>query len=117
MKLLLFTLPLLLLVSGCVTKAEAKRQADAAYRAGQQSILERQARGVTVLGPVQNPNVPWVTGLTLAQAIATANYLDRQEPKAIILVRQGESAEVDVNTLGSGAPIPLEPGDVIELRQ
>lgn len=117
MKILLFSLPLLLCLTGCVTKAEARRREQAAYQAGQRSILERQARGVTILGPVQNPNVPWVAGLTLTQAIATANYLDRAEPKLIILVRQGESAEIDMKSLDNGTVVPLEPGDVIELRQ
>lgn len=117
MRLFLLSLTLLLAATGCVTKSQARREAQAAFVAGQKSILERHAYGVTVLGPVQNPNVPWVAGLTLTQAIATANYLDRTEPKAIILTRQGESAELDVNALVNGTVIPLEPGDVIELRQ
>ena len=57
-----------------------------------------------------------MAGLTLAQAIATANYLDAQAPEEIIITRQGESATLDANVLLNGAAVPLEPGDVIELR-
>ena len=72
---------------------------------------------VMVVGPVQNPRVPWVAGLTLAQAIATANYLDPHEPGAILIARQGETAQLDPKILGTGAPVPLEPGDVIEIQR
>lgn len=117
MKTALICLPLSLLTAGCVTKVEARRQADAAFQAGQRSILQKQqTAGVTVLGTVQNPTVPWVAGLTLAQAIATANYIERAEPKSIIIVRQGERAAIDPKVLLNGTTIPLEPGDVIEIR-
>jgi hypothetical protein len=117
MKLLLLSLPVLLMVMGCVTKSQLRRETEAAYLAGQRSVLQKQAsNSVTVLGTVQNPNVPWVVGLTLAQAIATANYIERTEPKSITIVRQGESANVDPKDLLNGTPIPLEPGDVIEIR-
>jgi hypothetical protein len=116
MKLLLFSLFLALAAAGCVTKAQARRDAQAAFVAGQKSILSQQSKGVTVTGPVLYPNVPWVAGLTLAQAIATAHYLDARDPKTIIIKRQGESATVDPKDLVNGTVVPLEPGDVIELR-
>ncbi|HTA95838.1 MAG TPA: hypothetical protein VK769_06910, partial [Verrucomicrobiae bacterium] len=75
-----------------------------------------QIPGVTVIGPVQTSQVPWVAGLTLAQAIATANYLDPHEPKQIVITRNGESARVDPNVLLNGTDVPLEAGDVVELR-
>ena len=65
---------------------------------------------------MQNPQVPWVAGLTLAQAIATANYLDAQAPEEIIITRQGESATLSPDVLINGAEVPLQPGDVIEIR-
>jgi len=120
--------PVILLFSvvlfcGCVSKSKAQTQAQiqaqAAYLAGQNAALRQQqaqAPGVTVVGPVQNPDVPWVEGLTLAQAIATANYLDSREPRQIVITRNGESAIVDPKILLSGAVVPLEAGDVIELR-
>jgi hypothetical protein len=72
---------------------------------------------VTIIGPVQNPRVPWVAGLTLVQALATANYLDSHGPKQIILTRNGESATLDPNVLFNGDMVPLEAGDVIQLRR
>jgi hypothetical protein len=65
---------------------------------------------------VQNPQVPWVTGLTLAQAIATANYTGADAPKQILITRQGETAAMDAKVLLDGTDIPLEVGDVVGLR-
>ena len=113
------------LLAGCTTKSTAQANAQQAYLAGQNAALRRQleqqqqasqAPGVTLVGPVQNPQVPWVAGLTLAQAVATANYLGAQAPKEIIIKRQGESATLDAGVLLNGVAVPLEPGDVVELR-
>jgi len=113
-------LVLALVVSGCTTKSTAQAKAQQAYLAGQNAALRQQQAaqftGVTVVGPVQNPQVPWVAGLTLAQAIATANYLDSHEPGQIIITRQGESAQLDPKILLNGVQVPLEPGDVIEIH-
>ena len=112
------------LAAGCTTKSSARAEAQAAaqraYLAGQNDALQKQLalqqNLVTVLGPVQNSTVPWVAGLTLAQAIATANYLSPDEPTQIILTRQGEDATIDPSVLLNGVPIPLESGDVITLK-
>ena len=93
-----------------------------AYLAGQNAALRQQQAdaqtpGVTVIGPVQNPDVPWVEGLTLAQAIATANYLGQYDPKEIILTRDGESAKIAPKMLLNGADVPLEPGDTITINE
>jgi hypothetical protein len=117
---LALSLPVAALISGCSTSAMAQAKEQQAYLAGQNAALRQekaaQFSGVTVVGPVQNNQVPWVAGLTLAQAIATANYLDSREPGQIIITRQGESAKLDPNVLLNGVAVPLEPGDVIELR-
>jgi hypothetical protein len=105
-----------ILTGGCTTRSTANAQARAAFLAGQNTALQQPTSGVTVIGPVQNPQVPWVEGLTLAQAIATANYLDSQAPKEIIITRQGEDASVDPKVLLRGVPVPLEAGDIITLR-
>jgi len=111
------------LFCGCVTKSKAQAQTQAqvqaAYLAGQNAALRQQAQtpGVTVIGPVQNPDVPWVEGLTLAQAIATAKYIGQHDPKEIIITRQGESAKVAPKMLLNGADVPLEPGDVITIHE
>jgi len=112
------------LAAGCTTKSEARAEAQAAaqraYLAGQNDALQKQLalqqNFVTVNGPVQNSTVPWVVGLTLAQAIATANYLSPDEPNQIILTRQGEDGTIDPQVLINGVQIPLEPGDIITLK-
>jgi hypothetical protein len=109
--------------SGCTTKSTARLREQNAYLAGQNAVLqqnqaqtEAQAPGVTIVGAVQHPHVPWVAGMTLAQAIATANYVGQEQPKQIIITRNGESAAMDANVLLNGSDIPLEIGDTVELR-
>ena len=105
--------------AGCTTRSKARLKEQNAFLAGQNAVLRQQqaqSPGVTIVGSVQNPQVPWVAGLTLAQAIATANYVGADEPKQIIITRNGESAALDAKVLLDGTVIPLEIGDVIELR-
>jgi len=106
-------------LAGCTTRSKAEMQGRLAFLEGQNAALKLQAGagpGVTVKGAVQNHFVPWVSGLTLAQAIATANYIGGSEPTQIILTHEGESAALDAKLLLDGPPIPLLPGDGIELR-
>ena len=109
-----------LAVGGCTTRSNADANARAAFLAGQNAVLRQQQQAqtlsVTIIGPVQNPQVPWVAGLTLVQAIVTANYLDSRAPRQIIITRDGESATLVAKVLLSGAVVPLEAGDIIELR-
>lgn len=109
-----------LAAAGCTTRSNSRAQAQIAYLAGQNQLLQAQmaaqTRSVTVVGAVQYPQVAWVEGLTLAQAVATAKYIGTIEPKKIIITHQGESAALDVDVLFSGPPIPLDAGDVVELR-
>jgi hypothetical protein len=120
MKFFVFILLLAALGGGCMTRSNANMQARTAYLAGQNAGLRQQQAaqfsGVTILGPVQTSQVPWVAGLTLAQAIATANYLDSRAPRQIIITRNGESAALEPKDLLNGAVVPLEAGDVVELR-
>lgn len=105
---------------GCVTKSQARAQAQAAYLAGQNDALAKMAglgQGIVIIGPVEHSNVPWVEGLTLSQAIATANYTSRRNPKAITITRQGEEASVNPRALLNGHVVPLEPGDTITIRE
>lgn len=123
MKICFVILSLALVVAGCTTKSTARLREQNAYLAGQNSVLQQQqsqsaaqSPGVTIVGQVQHPQVPWVTGLTLAQAITTANYVGADQPKQIAITRNGETATMDANVLLNGTDIPLEIGDVIELR-
>lgn len=117
MKTVLLLLALAVAATGCTTKANSRANAQGAFFAGQNAAFQQAAAGgVTVIGPVQNPRVPWVAGLTLAQAIATANYQSPNDPKLVTITRRGESATLDAEDLLNGAPVPLEPGDVVEIR-
>jgi hypothetical protein len=111
-------LVLMLAGTGCMTKSKSQMQAQLAFIEGQNAALKQPAgqTGVTVTGAVQNAFVPWVAGLTLAQAVATANFIGADEPQQIILTRRGESAALDAQVLLDGPAVPLEPGDAIELR-
>ena len=107
---------------GCVTKSQARAQAQAAYLAGQNDALAKmagqgQGQGIVIVGPVEHPNVPWVEGMTLSQAIATANYTGLRNPKAITITRQGEQAVISPKVLLNGQVVPLEPGDTITIRE
>jgi hypothetical protein len=123
MKTVFAILILAVVATGCTTKSRSRMDSQNAYLAGQNAVLRQQqalqsqAGSVMIVGPVQNPQVPWVAGLTLVQAIATANYVDAREPKQIIITRAGESATLDANVLFNGTVVPLEAGDVVELRQ
>ena len=119
MRHLHFILLAALLAGGCTTRSQLRAAAQNAFLAGQNAALREQIaqyNGITIIGAVQNPQVPWVAGMTLAQAVATANYIGAQEPRAVIITRQGESAVLEANVLFNGTDIPLETGDVIELR-
>jgi hypothetical protein len=111
-------------LTGCVSKARAKAEAQAAFLQGQQQAMVRmqqqqlqQARGAVVsfVGPVSNPNIPWTQDLTLAKAILAAGYTGTSDPSHIFIVRNGQPIQVDTKQLVSGQDQPLEPGDVIQL--
>jgi hypothetical protein len=114
---------LTLAAAGCTSRSSARLREQNAFLAGQNEVLRQQqaqsdaqSPGVTIVGPVQHPHVPWVTGMTLAQAIATANYVGPDQPKQIIITRNGQSAAMDAGVLINGTDVPLEIGDTIELR-
>ncbi len=105
---------------GCTTRSQSQADVRAAYMAGQRDAYARiaatQHTNVVVIGPVQNPEVQWTEGLTLAQAILAANYTGRENPKEITLTRQGETTPIDPKDLLGGHDVPLQPGDTITLR-
>ena len=105
---------------GCVTKSQARAQVQAAYLAGQNDALAKMAgvdQAIVIVGPVEHPKVPWVEGMTLSQAIATANYTSIHNPKEITITRQGEQARINPKDLLNGHVVPLEPGDTITIRE
>ncbi len=118
MRLYLGILVLAVAGAGCVTKSQADAQARAAYMAGQQAAYQSIQGGmtdVTVLGGVDKHHVPWTTGLTLAQALASANYTGKEDPQEIILKRNSVETLIDPKQLLNGQDVLLKPGDVISV--
>lgn len=108
----------LVLISGCVSKVTADAQAKAAFLAGEKAAYESMqsnATDVMVLGNVKKHDITWVNGLTLVQALATANYTGAHDPTDIILRRNSVQTEVDPRQLLNGKDVPLRPGDVISV--
>jgi hypothetical protein len=107
---------LALAAAGCASHSGMQQQQ--AFLAGQNATLrqEQATPSVTVIGPVQNSRVPWVVGLTLAQAVATADYIGTSAPRSITLTRNGEKAVLDAKVLLQGADVPLEAGDIVEIE-
>jgi len=115
-----FLLLLALVVSSCATRARARADAQAAFIAGQQAQALSQPRAPSVLvrGEVKKPLVPWTENLTLARAIVAAEYTGLFDPREILLIRKGEMLKVNPRRLLRGADdLPLEPGDIVELRR
>ncbi len=105
--------------AGCVSKSQSRLESQNAFLAGQNTALRQQLaqyNGITFIGAVKNAQVPWVAGLTLKQAVATAEYIGQDDPRAVVITRQGDSAVLDADVLLSDKEIPLEAGDVVELR-
>lgn len=118
MRVYLGILVLALAAAGCVSKSEADARARAAYMAGQQAAyqsIQGTMTDVTFLGSVEKHHVPWATGLTLAQALATANYTGKEDPQEIILKRNSVETLVDPKQLLNGQDVSLRPGDVISV--
>jgi hypothetical protein len=110
----------LLLVPGCESKGRARREAAAAFTQGQrQGFLsaEQARKAVFVRGMVRNPIVAWHPGMTLSQAILAADYTGRQDPRSVVVTRNGVPRYVDVGRLLRGTEDgEVVPGDLIELR-
>ena len=106
-------------LTGCVTKSQANAQAQAAFAEGQRSAYETiasQMTDVVVLGNVQKHEVPWVAGLTLAQALATAVYTGQHDPEEILVKRNSTEMPVDPKALLDGqVNLTLQPGDVVSV--
>jgi hypothetical protein len=110
-------------LTGCITKAKADAQARAAFVAGQQQAMQNmqqfRARGpmVTVAGEVNNSLIPWTAELTLAKAVAAADYRGATDPSEIIIVREGKAIRFDPKKLLEGEDIPLQPNDLIQIKR
>lgn len=107
-------------VSGCVSNSKADARAKAAFAAGRQQaffqIQEARRINIRVLGTVNNPEIPWADGLTLAQVVVAADYTGPRDPREIIVTRQRETIHVIPKNLLHGGDVPMEPGDTVEIK-
>jgi hypothetical protein len=110
----------LLAGSGCTTRSKARADARFAYQAGQEqafaNVSEARRINIRFIGPVRHAEIIWADGLTLAQAIAAADYWDSRDPKVVMIIRQRERISVSPRDLLNGRDWPLEPGDTIEMH-
>lgn len=103
-------------VAGCVTKSQADAQARAAFVAGENVAYQNMAStqsSVTMLGDLQKHQVPWMAGLTLGQALASAGYQGQHDPQDIILKRNSVETHIDPKDLLNGRDVTLQAGDVV----
>ena len=100
----------------CTTESRARKDADEAFKAGQQSA--QPAAVVIFRGFVRKTVVPWTESLTLAEALLQAEYTGFWDPRSITITRQGEVYRINPKRLVSGQENPtLEPGDVVDVER
>ncbi len=70
-----------------------------------------------VQGDVKNHVIPLSEDMTLAQAIAAAEYKSWFDPHQILLIRQGRVTRIDPKDVLRGRQNPvLEAGDLIQVQ-
>jgi hypothetical protein len=109
---------LFLSASGCETKSRARLEAQQAYVAGQEQVLQQsrpKPQIVTVTGPVRNSIIPWTEDMTLSKAYKAAEYTGYIRPRLLRITSEGQTAEIKFSLLLDGRDMPLEPGDIIEV--
>lgn len=81
-------------------------------------MTPEQARNTLfVRGQVRNAVIPWQPGMILSQALVEADYMGRQDPRTLIVTRNGVIRVVDVKRLLRGLDDhEVLPGDQIEVR-
>ena len=81
-----------------------------------QQQAQSEVPQVKFLGHVRYPVVYWSDGLTLAKALADAEYLGQDDPTAITIYRNGQAMRIDPQGLLAGQDYPLFPGDTIVIQ-
>ena len=80
--------------------------------------LENPGPVVAFLGEVRNQIVPWREGLSLAEALAEADYVGARVPLSILIFRQGKTIRVNPRRLLTGTQNPiLRPGDYVQVQR
>ena len=119
--LVLIVFGILQIGSGCVSKRKARAAVhhQSEIIAKQQAWIERNQRPgqVMVYGDVKHHQVAWTEDLTLIGAILDAEWLNRNDPRRLVVIRNGERFEVDPDRLSIETDYFLEPGDRIEISR
>ena len=71
---------------------------------------------VRILGAVKNPVLVWSDGLTLARALAIAEYQRNNTPSSITIYRNNQPLQIDPQAVLNGADYPLFPGDIVYIQ-
>jgi hypothetical protein len=107
-------------LTGCASRPGQATKAQQQFAAGQESILNLlQQSGIAVVrvvGPFQRPMLAWKPGMTLAQVILEAGYLEARQPGQIFIERGGTVLPIELAELLDGKDVPVESGDVIHVR-
>ncbi len=119
MRVLVYILMLAVVAAtGCVTKSKADKEVRDAYLAGEKQAYQSmgaQMTNVVILGDVDKHEIPWVAGLTLTQALVTANYKGMHVPQMILLKRNSVETQIDPKRLLNGEDVKLQPGDLVSV--
>jgi hypothetical protein len=109
----------LVTVTGCATRDVRPTEAQRQFAAGQEeafAMLQRSGIAVVrVVGPFERPVVLWRPGLTLAEVLLSARYLEQRNPSQIIIQRGPTAIPVDPSILLRGEDVPVEGGDVVRV--
>lgn len=109
-----------LVASGCMTRSGARKEA-------QRTVFEEMQReereklnkepAIWFRGDIRNPRVPWKEGITLAEALAAAQYTWNWDPRLLTVTRDGQVYPINVRRLLRGQENPeLEPGDIVDVQ-
>lgn len=114
-------LGLALLATGCATRESTRRDLQRALtedRIHAEAEKKLKEPAVWFRGDIRNPRVSWREGLTLAQALAEAQFTHDWNPRLISVTRDGQVYPVNTRRLLRGQDNPeLLPGDIIEVRR
>ena len=118
-------LALVVVMSGCASKADVKLREENAYLRGHLDAAEKQRQQqlqqqptVFFTGLVRRTRVPWREDLTLTQALAEAQFTGTSDPTVLRIQRKGQVYTVDVRRLLRGQEDPvLEGNDVVEVTR
>lgn len=125
-----FLIALLLSVAafGCASKTRQQAQVRRAYAAGEQAAraqmekaaqeqqrlaVDSQAR---IVGAVRNSVLAWSDGMTLARALAEAEYEKTRTPRMITIYRNNQQLNIEPQRLLDGEDYPLFAGDIVFIQ-